>query len=158
MTDQEWEQICKRASITHTLAIIALVMGPCAVWALAPEFVAQFEAVLSSSPYGEGIEAALMCAWFICLLGCFFPPRRIFGRGVWAVLAAGLFGLGLWACAADIINDAGEIPSLGAMGSAVASGVWVLLMCLCVAGIIFDGPKSWERRYNQSNTGEIARR
>lgn len=138
MSDQEWNRICNRAIWTHTLAITALVLGPCAVWALAPEFVAQFTAMLSSTPYGEGIEAALIFAWFVCLIGCFFPPRRILGRGAWAVLGAGLFGLWCWAVANDVLGDA----------DSVASVIWVLLLCICVAGIIFDGPKSWERRYN----------
>ncbi|MCD8052219.1 MAG: hypothetical protein LUE89_11185 [Clostridiales bacterium] len=158
MTDEEWSRICKRASWTHGLAMTALIMIPCAVWALAPEFVAQFEAVLSSSPYGEGIEAAIGYAWLICLIGCFFPPRRIFGRGFWAVLTVGWFAAIYWACATDKINADGELVALGELGSSVFQPLICLLLCVFVAGIIFDGPKSWERRYSQSSTGEIARR
>ncbi len=137
----------KFVTFLHAAGATGLLLAPAMVLDLAPEFTARFLAWLDTMPY---LVTGLLCfAWLLAIIGCMWPPYQVVGRWFWGLGAAGLIALVSWACATDVINDDFIIPALGEMGTTVVSAICGLLLCICVAGLIFDGP----RRSNRSNAG-----
>lgn len=136
----------------HAAGATGLLLAPAMALDLAPAFAALVLAWLDTMPYL--VTCLLAFVWLLAIIGCMWPPYQAMGRWFWGLCAAGLIALASWACIAGVVNAAGVIPALGATGTTVVSAICGLLLCICVAGIIFDGP----HRSSRSNTGEIARR
>ncbi len=137
----------------HATGATAILLAPAMVLDTAPELAARFLAWLDTMPYL--VTCLLAFVWLLAIIGCLWPPYQVMGRWFWGLCAAGLVALATWLCVTGVVNAAGVIPALGATGTTVVSAICGLLLCVCVAGLIFDGPK---QRRDAANPGGEARR